>query len=381
MGLQSEYWRAIISGRTIGLAGFSLRRLLWLLRYPYAVGSALRNALFDVGWKTIERVDVPVISVGNLVLGGTGKTPCVEYLARYYADLGVRVALVSRGYGVQHGPNDEALLLEENLRDVPHLQDRDRARMARTAIEELESELIILDDGFQHRRLHRDLNIVLVDATNPWGYGYLFPRGSLREPLSALVRSDLVLITRADQASPEFLQAITRRIYQVKRVPVAWARHAARELRQFAGTVQPVQQLQGKKVAFFCGIGNPEAFRTTLIALGAEICAERTYPDHHGYDRDDIHSLQSWAEAQPAEVMIVTTQKDLVKIRLNQLQSRPLWALRIGLEFMNGQQEFNGMLQAVLPRDGVARAASFGPEQQGTNRDGMHGCSHSIYTS
>src|SRR5262249_5942270 len=146
-----------------------------------------------------HRAPVPVVSVGNLTVGGTGKTPCVEYVARFYRQLDRRAAILSRGYGSAGGHNDEALLLEENLPDVPHLQGADRVALAAAAVEELESEVLILDDGFQHRRLVRDLDVVLVDASNPWGYGYLLPRGLLREPKSSLRRASVVLLTRCDQ--------------------------------------------------------------------------------------------------------------------------------------------------------------------------------------
>src|SRR5262249_10280904 len=155
----------------------------------------------DWGWKQQRRASVPVVSVGNLTLGGTGKTPCVEYVARFYRERDKRVAILSRGYGAEEGHNDEALVLEANLTDVPHLQAADREALAAVALEELESEVLVLDDGFQHRRLARDLDLVLIDATNPWGHGYLFPRGLLREPVSGLRRADAVILTRCDQAS------------------------------------------------------------------------------------------------------------------------------------------------------------------------------------
>src|SRR5207244_12530469 len=128
--------------------------------------------------------------------GGTGKTPCAEFVARFFRQLDLRVALLSRGYGSQAGRNDEALVLEENLPDVPHLQGPDRAALAQVAVEELDSEILVLDDGFQHRRLHRDLDIVLIDATCPWGYGHLLPRGLLREPISSLKRAHVAMLTR-----------------------------------------------------------------------------------------------------------------------------------------------------------------------------------------
>src|SRR5207244_2544053 len=150
------------------------------------------------GWKRVERAGVPVVSVGNLTLGGTGKTPCVEYVCRFYRGLDLLVAILSRGYGAEHGPNDEALVLEEDLPDVPHLQGADRVALARVAVEELESEVLVLDDGFQHRRLGRDLDIVLLDALEPFGLGRLFPPGLLREPVGSLRRAGVVVLSGAD---------------------------------------------------------------------------------------------------------------------------------------------------------------------------------------
>src|SRR5262249_43603746 len=152
---------------------------LWALSLVYGAAIRLRNLCYDRGWRRSYRAPIPVISVGNLTVGGTGKTPCVEYVARYYRERNLRVAILSRGYGSSDGPNDEARVLEENLPDVPHLQGADRVALAEIAVEELDSELLILDDGFQHRRLARDLDMVLIDATQPWGHDFLLPRGLL----------------------------------------------------------------------------------------------------------------------------------------------------------------------------------------------------------
>src|SRR5947199_10786584 len=178
----------LVSGRASGVGPALARLGLRAASLPYGAAVRLRNRLYDRGWKRTQRSAAPVVSVGNLTLGGTGKTPCVEYLARFYRGRDVRVAILSRGYGAGVpaqrvvGPNDEALVLEENLPDVPHLQGADRVALAGVAVEELEAELLILDDGFQHRRLGRDLDVVLLDATEPFGHGRLFPRGLLREP-------------------------------------------------------------------------------------------------------------------------------------------------------------------------------------------------------
>jgi tetraacyldisaccharide 4'-kinase len=325
-----------------------LRFALWLASLPYGLAVRLRNLAYTRGWRKVERVLVPVVSVGNLTAGGTGKTPCVEYVARYYRRRELAVAILSRGYGSAGGPNDEALLLEENLPDVPHLQGPDRVALARTAVEELESEVLLLDDGFQHRRLARDLDLVLVDATNPWGHG-LLPRGLLREPASGLRRGHAVVLTRSDQVEPAQCERLRQRLARLAPgLPVVEATHQPVELINAEGSVEGLALLREHPVGAFCGIGNPAAFQRTLADLGARLSAFRTFPDHHGYTRADVDALRAWAEGLPPEAVVVTTQKDLVKLRLARLGSRALWAVRIRLA-LDGQQTLDRLLEGVLP--------------------------------
>jgi tetraacyldisaccharide 4'-kinase len=348
----------LVSGRSAG-AGAALARLgLWAASVPYGAAVRLRNRLFDRGWKTPHRAAVPVVSVGNLTLGGTGKTPCVEYLARFYRERGERVAVLSRGYGAAAGPNDEALVLEENLPDVPHLQGADRAALAGVAVEELEAELLILDDGFQHRRLARDFDLVLLDATNPWGYGSMFPRGLLREPPSSLRRADAVMVTRCDQVTDPEVNDLTswvrdltpdRPVVASTHAPMAWVQHGHPD--------RPLEALRGRPVAAFCGIGNPASFRRTLRDLGAEPADFRAYPDHHAYTRADVDDLRAWARRQPADAVLATTQKDLVKLRTDCLGERDLLALKIGLHVRPGPDAdaLHRRLAAVAPSSGGLR--------------------------
>ncbi|MDR3633688.1 MAG: tetraacyldisaccharide 4'-kinase, partial [Isosphaeraceae bacterium] len=188
----------LIRGEAKGFLAALARAGLSLASWPYGAGVALRSLAFDHGWKAAQRVAVPVVAIGNLTVGGTGKTPMVEWVARWYRQKGVRVAILSRGYGQTKGLNDEGRVLEENLPEVPHLQDGDRVRLAQIAVEELEAELLVLDDGFQHRHLGRDLDIVLLDALEPFGLGRLLPRGLLREPVRSLRRAGVVVLSRAD---------------------------------------------------------------------------------------------------------------------------------------------------------------------------------------
>jgi tetraacyldisaccharide 4'-kinase len=345
----AEAYYALIRGERRGplaaLARLGLRAASW----PYGIAVRVRNRLYDRGWKTVHRAAVPVVSVGNLSVGGTGKTPCVEYVARFYRDLDIRVAIVSRGYGSEAGRNDEAMVLEENLPDVPHYQDPDRVAAAERAVEESESELLVLDDGFQHRRLHRDLDIVLIDATRPAHRDYLLPRGTLREPTGGLRRAGVIVLTRCDQVRETAVDEA--RLWLARRFPdkpVATTEHRPVEL--IGGEQpEPAEWLRGRSVAGFCGIGNPGAFGTTLERLGATVAAFRCFPDHHPYSREDVDDLRAWAARLPADTLIATTQKDWVKLRLPDLAGRPLRAVRIGLVFRDGREAFEAALRRVTP--------------------------------
>jgi len=332
-----EAYRAVIRGERRGPVAMLARAALRVASWPYGLGVRWRNRRFDRGKRTIHRAAAPVVSVGNLSLGGTGKTPCVEYVAKFYRERGVQVAILSRGYGADAGPNDEAMVLEENLPDVPHLQGADRSAIADAAVEELEAELLVLDDGFQHRRLHRDLDIVLIDATSPPHGDWLFPRGTLREPASSLKRAHAILLTRCDQVAEGDVNATCEWLKSTAPgVPIATTEH------------RPVaNELSGAMVGAFCGIGNPEAFRRTLELLGAAVAEFRTFPDHHAYTREDVDDLRSWAGRLPPGAAIATTQKDWVKLRVDELGGRPLHTVKIEMVFTQGEAGFQDMLSRV----------------------------------
>jgi tetraacyldisaccharide 4'-kinase len=343
-----QSYHALVSGRSCGWWPATQRSGLWALSQPYGWAMGLRNFFYDRGWKAVVRANVPVVSVGNLSVGGTGKTPCVEYVARYYQQHDIQVAILSRGYGSSDGRNDEALVLEENLPAVPHLQGADRAALAAIAVDELETELIVLDDGFQHRRLARDLDIVLLDATQPWGHGYLLPRGLLREGPKSLRRAGVIVLTRCDQVRDEVLNRLHREIERYSGgTPIVEAVHRPVEWINSEGQTAPLELVQQRPAIAFCGLGNPEAFRCTLQSLGTKPASFKIFPDHHPYTRKDIAQLHTWARQQPEDSMVLTTQKDLVKLRLRELGGRPLWALRIGLEVVAGQNALHAQLERV----------------------------------
>lgn len=314
----------------------------------YGAVVAVRNTAFDRGWKKTYRTSVPVISVGNLTLGGTGKTPMVEWLARWYRHRGLRVAILSRGYGQERGLNDEGQVLEENLPDVPHLQGSDRVALAGIAVHELETELILLDDGFQHRRLAHDLDLVLINALDPFGLGHLFPRGLLREPIASLRRAGVVVLSRADLVSATEKQAIKAKVeLKAGRRPWVEARHAPLDLIDGEGITYPLELIEGQSIAAFCGIGNPEGFRRTLLPLCHELRDLRIFPDHHAYSAEDVRSLECWV-AEVGANLVLTTQKDLVKLRAGLLGPAPLRALRIGLELTAGADIMEDVLARLV---------------------------------
>lgn len=341
-------FRELVSGERRGLGASLLRGGLRVGEVGYAAAMRFRNGRYDRGGAEIHRVGAPVVCVGNLTLGGTGKTPLVEWIARYFRSRDVRVSIVSRGYGVEAGSrNDEALELEQRLPDVPHLQHADRVEGARTAIEEFESQVVLLDDGFQHRRLARDLDVVLLDALEPFGYGHVFPRGLLREPLSGLKRAGVVVLSRADLVD----EAARRRIHDVVRkynstAPWCEVRHAPQRLQNSAGEQRPTQGLLDRRVIGFCGLGNPAGFRRTLEACGYNVVAFEEFPDHHNYARADLERISAVAAETKADA-VVCTHKDLVKIQADHLRGIPLWAVVIGLEFLTGEAALIEKLAAL----------------------------------
>jgi tetraacyldisaccharide 4'-kinase len=345
----SEFYD-VVSGRRRGVVADALRCALRIGEWFYTAAVRRRNRRYDRG-AAVCRVDASVVSVGNLTLGGTGKTPMVRWIAQWFAERGDRVAVVSRGYGTSFGlPNDEALELAKLLPEVPHLQNPDRVAAAQRAIEKFQSQWIVLDDGFQHRRIGRDLDIVLLDALEPFGFGHVFPRGAMREPIDGLRRADVVVLSRADRLDSAgraaFWQTVGRHAPDATRAEVS---HVPQRLIATTGTATPLSSVRGRSIAAFCGIGNPAGFRHTLDACGCRVVDFREFPDHHPYTRTDVDSLSAWAAGQPISA-VLCTMKDLVKLPVEQLGGRPLLAIVVGLEFLAGQEPFEARLSGLALR-------------------------------
>jgi tetraacyldisaccharide 4'-kinase len=341
----------ILSGSSNTLGSVLARAGLWCLCQPYAAAMWGRNIAYDRGWKKTSKAAAPVISVGNLTAGGTGKSPTVALLARWFRQREMRVAILSRGYGAGlDGRNDEAKELEVLLPDVPHLQDPDRLASANIATGELGMEVLLLDDGFQHRRIHRDLEIVLLDAREPFGFGHLLPRGLLREPLRSLRRAHLVMATRADQVDPQKLADIRTRVQRYN-PKAAWleAEHAPTRLRNSDGETLPIDWLRSKNILAFCGLGNPQGFHQTLRALDANVVESVSFADHHLYTANDIYELESKANVAHSKIeALVCTGKDLAKIESAQIGPYPLWSLDVELKVRIGAEVLDEYLGRVV---------------------------------
>jgi tetraacyldisaccharide 4'-kinase len=311
----------------------------------------MRNAAYDRAARRVAWAEAPVISVGNLTTGGTGKTPAVAYLAGRLGRMHCRCGILMRGYRRGDDPEggDEARLLRVLCPDAAVVVDPDRVRGARTAVDRHDVDVLILDDGFQHRRMGRDLDICLVDATCPFGYGHLFPRGLLREHPRGLRRADVVILTRTDQATPESvadLEATCRRLAPA--ADVLWATHEPVGLTSLDGDVLGLDELRGAPAVAVCGLGRPEAFTRTLQRLAVDVRLRMDYPDHHRYGPEDAGAIRRLADDADTE-LIVTTAKDAVKLQQvpGGLGRLTIWVVHVQMRITRGVAAFADKLASV----------------------------------
>jgi tetraacyldisaccharide 4'-kinase len=329
-------------------------KVLWPLSLPYGLAASIRLLLYRHGWLKQEKLTARVISVGNITAGGTGKTPLVIYLAGKLKERNRKTAILTRGYkresrqmveltwesrtGIRwQDVGDEPYLLAKRLPDVPVMVGKNRFLCGKHAVEKFGSEILLLDDGFQHLKLFRDLDVVVIDSTNPFGNGRLLPAGILREPVSSLKRADLFVLTKTDQTSDKdelihMLESANPRAPVVQSVyqPVGMT-----EL--FDGSLTDTEDLRSGKAFLFSGIGNPLSFEKTVKQLNVKILTHRIFPDHFRYKEKDSEELMVQAEASGAD-FIITTEKDSVRIPLVKRPGIPLYALRIDLKMTSGEQ-------------------------------------------
>lgn len=320
-----HYFKELLAGNRSGTGDRLLFALLRLASIPYAAVMQLRAAAYRSGLFRIRQLPVPVISIGNIAMGGTGKSPAVIYLARLLMARGMRVAVLTRGYGgvlegetrivsdgesllltpVQAG--DEPCMMAALLPGLMIVMGPDRYRAGMLALERLAPDLFILDDGFQHLRLQRDLNILLLDAKNPFAGGKVFPAGFLREPVSASLRADLVIFTRCSGKKPP-VGLIQYGIPTIasSHALIGWAPLSGGDCRPFA-------ELGGRRCLAFAGIADPAGFFEALETEGVSLVATLAFSDHTTYDKDELEALGRLKHSKRADCLI-TTVKDAVKL-------------------------------------------------------------------
>ena len=339
---------------------------LGALSVGYRAGLAVRGLAYDWRLLSTGRLPCPVVSLGNLTLGGSGKTPLVELAALTLVALGAAPAVVSRGYGrstrgvhvvadrqgVRLGARsagDEPLLLAERLPGIPVVVGENRFEAGRHALEALGASVILLDDGFQNRTIAKTLEILVVSARSPWGNGRLFPRGRLREPLSALRRAQLVIVT--NPRGDEDVEAVTRTLrLHDSPAPVASARYEPVEARRAGdGARLPLAELTRRRLLAFGGLAAPRSFMETAQGLGIPLAGFIEFGDHHWYTEGDLAELARRAAMAGAEGLI-TTEKDAMRLRDFPPLRLPLWILSVRMVLASGQAAWvNALRQVAAP--------------------------------
>ena len=355
-----------------------LTAILYVFSRIYALLVDIKLWGYRHGVFSRKQLDCFVISLGNVTVGGTGKTPTAQRLASDIRDMGYKVVILNRGYRAKwHGrvgivsdgerlhmtaadAGDEAFMLAKHLPEVPVLIGADRSVTGQYAIENFGAEVAILDDGFQHWQLERDMDILLVDAVNVFGNGYMLPRGTLREPISHISRADVCLMTKVDQAatgSREYIRDTVHRYNEAAQIV-----ESIHEPRRFipladwyvdiAGDGIDVNQMRGRKIMAVSAIGNPASFEQTLSDLGVVILESLRYPDHHDYSMQEMADILHQAQRMGAEAIVIT-EKDAVKIPMEVIHagiSVPVYVICVEVNFQQGKEEFKAMLAQRLEK-------------------------------
>ena len=374
-----QYIYQIAYGPETPFYGWLILGFLRGCSYLYEYGVRLKLAMYDMGIKKKEKLDCCVISIGNITVGGTGKTPTAQKMADLIKRMGYRVVILNRGYrshwdkeiGVVSDGNkifmtayeagDEAYLMAKTLPGIPVVIGKNRAVTGKYAVEKLNAEVIIMDDGYQHWHLERDLDVVLVDTLNMFGNGCVLPRGMLREPLENLNRGDLFLLTKTDQSSVLSRMQLRKTIerYNAK-APVVESVHHPKNFVEIADWYKGITQnhmdlseLEGKDVMVFSAIGNPSSFEQTLSSIGLNIKEAVRYPDHHDYGMLEMQYILERASSHKAVAMI-TTSKDAVKIPTEFIYSSreiPLYILNMDIQVTDGFEEFKECVLNAIKKE------------------------------
>ena len=351
--MNQDDFRKLISGQKAGSGATLLRFLLRAASVGYSLAIGLRNFLYSVRWLKIYSADAVVISIGNITTGGTGKTPLVIWLCNQIIS-DYQCTILTRGYktGAQEAEQftDEPAIYAESCPEVKVIVNPDRVAGAEEAAIKFGTKVLIMDDGFQHRRLTRDLDIVTIDATRPFGYGRMLPAGLLREPVSSLKRADAIVITRCDQIAENELCEIEEKLQLINPdMVITRSIHAPAYVESIDNKEINLEQLKGKKIFAFCGIGNPRSFLSTVKKAGAELVGSKIFNDHHHYTKSCMADIFEQAGRLKAD-LILTTQKDQNKITrpVSSKAEIPLAYIGIEIKFLSGEEKLRGLIEKTL---------------------------------
>jgi tetraacyldisaccharide 4'-kinase len=363
--LNQDSFRKLVSGERAGLSAGLLRFILGIAALIYGFIVGLRNFLYLKRWLQIHRANATVISIGNITTGGTGKTPLVIRLCKQlitdsqFQLSNSQCAILTRGYKAAKdlrcesgGYGDEPAVLAESCPGIQVVVNPDRIAGAAEAISRFGAKVLIMDDGFQHRRLGRDLDIVTIDGTVPFGYGKLLPAGLLREPVTALKRADAAVITRCDQVDEAKLLQLEDRLRQINQeMVVARSVHAPVCAKSLDNSEINLVELKGKKIFTFCGIGNPDAFFNTVGGLGAELAGSKVFDDHYHYTNECLADIYEQAHYLDAD-LILTTHKDWFSfsssLKPNTSKDVNFAYLAIELRFISGEDKITQLIKNAL---------------------------------
>jgi len=355
--MNQQAYRNLISGRSTEPTAAILRFFIGVASVGYSLVVRLRSFLYSKRWLEVHTTDVPVISIGNITTGGTGKTPLVIWLCNLLKEKNINCAVLTRGYKATQNSKlktqnhiDEPAILAESCPQAKVIVNPNRVEAAVEAVSKFGAKVLIMDDGFQHRKLHRDLDIVTIDGTCPFGYGKVLPAGLLREPVVFLKRADAVVVTRCDQISESELSQIEKELQLIDPdMIIAKSVHNLICAKSTAGEKITIEQLKDEKIFAFCGIGNPDAFLNTIRNTGANLVGSKIYNDHYHYTNDCLADIYEQARCLKAD-LILTTQKDWTRTALltSAKKDIPFAYLAVEIKFLTGEDKLKQLIEDAL---------------------------------
>jgi tetraacyldisaccharide 4'-kinase len=342
-----KYFYNIITGKNKTVFGIILKFFLFFLSFLFFLGVKARFFMYKFGLLRSVGLSAPVISIGNLTWGGTGKTPLVEAILIYMSSKGLKTALLTRGYG-----QDEDRLISSKLPDISVIKGKKRAYNAVNFQKKHNPDIFVIDDGFQHLKIKRDIDIVTINATQPFGNRLLIPAGILREPIGALRRAHIAMITKSDLVSEQSLSALKSRIKNISPdIDIFCSRHTPNFFYTANGEKKPLEYIKDKNIICVSGLADNDAFIKAIRRLRARVCRNLSYIDHYSYSDHDLSELKNISQNCNLNIA-VTTEKDWVKLKYLKLsileKDIEFLILRIELE-VDKDEAFYSRLSAVLP--------------------------------